>query len=743
MKKVYIPISVLNLIFLFILINTSYIVIDISYSGMILVSLMSILAFEVINYAIKQNRKLFLIIACVLIVFAALIVFRNYYYFSSLFNDLIKLAITIDKLTAVVAPVEYSLIRPFYILAIPILISFYMILFKLNLGNFVTLTNTLILLLFQALGFKEGTLSALPLYIFLAFINHNLFKLSTSIKKYSKALLLYYLIICIAISSAIYLYMPSKEGKVASIVESKLNLTLNRNWRNVEAFNNDMSSYASIGINTDSVSSLGKKIKMNNKKLALVSGDVPQYLRTKVYYDFSYDRWSNNMPLESIGNYNQLNLSNAINEYGLAKRNMDYNKEKGSNIKTISIQHLSNDFSNVMISPNYITHIAASEGSFINLYSNESYLTGDTNSSYTISYYDYSDTELLENFTETSYKSDIEAPFDYSIYDDSVNKTYSDSLTLSYSPSERVWKLVYDLLISNSLSNIEKVQIIQNYLLSNYTYSLTPNPMSDSSDYIDFFLFKEKKGYCKSFASAAVMLCRAAGIPARYVEGFKVSGSKDSDGNYILRASDAHAWCEVLTSADKGIWSILETTPGYQINSQGNIHNSSIDDEENDSEAVSNNVNRENSNDKEFNPISKSDDTNFILGNFKIDFKKFFRNYKYIILGMILFILAVLFKLLRRSFIIKRVIKSSSLIPLYTFILQRLKTINMNKMAYETDKEFALRVKYILDLEPLIDAIYREAYGNEKTDLDRNSIITITEKIVKDNSNTLKYYIFF
>ena len=40
-----------------------------------------------------------------------------------------------------------------------------------------------------------------------------------------------------------------------------------------------------------------------------------------------------------------------------------------------------------------------------------------------------------------------------------------------------------------------------------------------------YFLFEKKRGLCAHFASAAVMIFRCAGIPARYVERFVVPGS--------------------------------------------------------------------------------------------------------------------------------------------------------------------------------------------------------------------------
>ena len=49
----------------------------------------------------------------------------------------------------------------------------------------------------------------------------------------------------------------------------------------------------------------------------------------------------------------------------------------------------------------------------------------------------------------------------------------------------------------------------------------------DSEDFAIWFLTEADTGYCIHFATAAVVLLRAAGIPARYVDGYVVNTQKD------------------------------------------------------------------------------------------------------------------------------------------------------------------------------------------------------------------------
>ncbi len=58
-------------------------------------------------------------------------------------------------------------------------------------------------------------------------------------------------------------------------------------------------------------------------------------------------------------------------------------------------------------------------------------------------------------------------------------------------------------------------------------------------------LFETRKGDCQLFASAAVLMLRLRGIPARYVAGYYLASPHR--GENLVRAWDAHAWAEALT----------------------------------------------------------------------------------------------------------------------------------------------------------------------------------------------------
>ncbi|MES2316110.1 MAG: DUF3488 and transglutaminase-like domain-containing protein [Pseudomonadota bacterium] len=76
-----------------------------------------------------------------------------------------------------------------------------------------------------------------------------------------------------------------------------------------------------------------------------------------------------------------------------------------------------------------------------------------------------------------------------------------------------------------------------------FFYTLEPPPLGANS--VDEFLYQTKAGFCEHYASAFVVLMRAAGVPARVVTGYQGGEFNPVDGFMAVRQSDAHAWAEV------------------------------------------------------------------------------------------------------------------------------------------------------------------------------------------------------
>ncbi len=118
-------------------------------------------------------------------------------------------------------------------------------------------------------------------------------------------------------------------------------------------------------------------------------------------------------------------------------------------------------------------------------------------------------------------------------------------------------------------------------LEDNFTYTLQPGKIPYGEDYVNYFLRANQKGYCQHFASAATLIFRYLGIPARYAEGYAINREdfytgKDltdlnvddwietpySAGAYVTEIdvpdASGHAWVEIY---QKGIgWTPVEAT---------------------------------------------------------------------------------------------------------------------------------------------------------------------------------------
>jgi uncharacterized membrane protein YidH (DUF202 family) len=91
----------------------------------------------------------------------------------------------------------------------------------------------------------------------------------------------------------------------------------------------------------------------------------------------------------------------------------------------------------------------------------------------------------------------------------------------------------------------DRAHAIEQYLRSNYPYTTdVPRPPSNQ-DLVDFFLFDLRKGYCDYYASAMVVLARAAGIPARLAIGYATGTYNLNSERFMVSQADAHSWVEV------------------------------------------------------------------------------------------------------------------------------------------------------------------------------------------------------
>ncbi|MEK5479720.1 transglutaminase domain-containing protein [Paenibacillus sp. FSL R5-0407] len=118
-------------------------------------------------------------------------------------------------------------------------------------------------------------------------------------------------------------------------------------------------------------------------------------------------------------------------------------------------------------------------------------------------------------------------------------------------------------LTEGHASRYDAVVAVMNYLEKHYIYNLDTEAPPDGNDFVDYFLFGQKQGYCDHYSTAMTVLLRSGGIPARWVKGFAPGTPVSEDDNRInVSYADAHAWVEVYFPGEG--WIPFDPTPGYE-----------------------------------------------------------------------------------------------------------------------------------------------------------------------------------
>ena len=183
------------------------------------------------------------------------------------------------------------------------------------------------------------------------------------------------------------------------------------------------------------------------------------------------------------------------------------------------------------------------------------YLPGYLNRDYRLT-----DGNLKNTGLQTEYQWSVsKLGMDPSAFLSSYVEDYSDvKQYLELPEATHEWADAYVLPFIGEHS-AETVQAIIDHVGNSARYSLNTRRMDDGyGDFAQWFLVDSDTGYCVHFATAATVLLRAAGIPARYVTGYMVTCEA---GETITVESDrAHAWVEYFDPIARA-WIIAEPTP--------------------------------------------------------------------------------------------------------------------------------------------------------------------------------------
>lgn len=731
----------LNIILIFQLLRKCYLIYDMDYFYITILFLICIAALSVYRFVLDKAiyRLIFVISIAALIAISFIIraeSLYDIYYSNYVFNFNAVLSAVNSG-----AETYFTQYQPFILIFLPIILIIITSIYYRGFRNFILLVDLVYIIILWFVGYSDKITASLYNIVFVIVTTYavNLYyrdiqkheAKGVKIGKRNLTPLLYVIAMAFVITYMTRIMPQNYNGRYNSFMNSY--------FKNSFAVNNedkyDMKDIYDLTLSgfDENNRKLGGPVTPDGGVVLRIQSDELYYLRgvIKDYYDGSM--WKKSASnFKKFKNTDDTSIKSKILNY-IERSGLDTNNNLENNIynKTISVYPDSFKTS-TLFTPLYVFSISGqgdvlqdSEKAFIN--------SLGTNVDYN---YDESfcESELsVENFPDLYKEKTSGNIIDYTDITKAANyANYKKDLQLPNNITDRTKKLVQNIT-AGCKNNDEKVLKIQQYLSKNYPYSLNVKSVPDSSEFIDYFLFTEKKGYCTYFATTTTIFCRLAGIPARYVEGFHMADDKDDQGRYLVTNDKAHAWTEVLISPEDDIWVTVDCVPNeYELMKQSNRNSGKI----NDPTDPNNPGNHNNDPGKNNDSVNKK---NINGNNSKISIT---------FIWMAVLILMAACVLLRILFIEKkkrRLIKSGSFIPLYKYSLARLKLVKIKKNKEDTELEFArnlvnpdLRSK----LTKLVPFIYREYYGSvvtEDNSFDRKEFYKFIEKYVRERQNLFVY----
>lgn len=226
---------------------------------------------------------------------------------------------------------------------------------------------------------------------------------------------------------------------------------------------------------------------------------------------------------------------------------------------------------------------------------------GGSEKSYIGQFYDPKNYYGYQNIFRKKWSTPAALSADEAAYRNFVYANYMD-IPESFSPEEIFDESYYQYITAEEVKTgkstldemtvlSRKIYFIRRWLRDNCEYSLSAGKLPAGRDFVDYFL-ENREGSCSHFASAAVIMCRYAGIPARYAEGYVIKPADFPSGTALgtsatVNVTDlrGHAWAEIYL--DGFGWYPIEFTSGY-----GNIRTAvptetTVSEYETESETIS------------------------------------------------------------------------------------------------------------------------------------------------------------
>ncbi|NMA87307.1 MAG: hypothetical protein GX968_08290 [Tissierellia bacterium] len=283
-------------------------------------------------------------------------------------------------------------------------------------------------------------------------------------------------------------------------------------------------------------SRLGGPVRISDKKIMTVYGEGPFYLRGNIRHNYTGNNWkSQNGDMETI-------LS------GQTIDKIPNEEKKYYEFKTLTIMN----------------HSLSSTTLFSPYSPNKVYLDGN----YEIKL--GKDFQLIFPegiYGKEAYSIDILEPLPYeNLMEIGINKSkenLKDKNKYLQTPKFKITKETRELtdeIVKGHNTDYEKAIAIENYLRSNFKYNTDVEVPPRNREFVDYFLFEAKEGYCTYYATTMAIMLRLQGIPSRYVEGY-VARDLVEENKYVVKQKHGHAWVEAFIEPVG--WIRFEPTPSY------------------------------------------------------------------------------------------------------------------------------------------------------------------------------------
>lgn len=726
-NSVFIFLISINMLFVVYLAKLSYKIDNFNYIFVTLLILGGILFYWFLHNIFKKTAWRVAFILLLLSAAAAFYLFNLNYVNSMLKIYLIDNFSLINSLVSQNKPTNFDNFKPIFVVVLPAL-AFIIILFtdKGAVNTILTVNLALIVTLWY-LGYTEEIKKYLFHYVFITLVTYCINIFIKNLRKLSKrgirvgikstSIIIYTILISFVIAGISNLLPQSFRGRYGSELQGRFYNKFGNSVENGEQkgkkYKYDI-SYSGYG---NSSGKLGGPTYLNKLVAFRVNSDKPYYLRGNIKDSYDGFSWQQSEKKYTQGTTEE----NSLLKDTFSRTYFNDSKEivihpEELNSSTIFTPNLSYS---VNIEKNFV--YSDEESTFIS--------SGIIEKPYTVFFYSLNDRgNGVINANGTQNTKEVGAAF-YAEY-------YKKYLQVPDNISSRVYDLVYSLT-KNKKTNFQKVEAIREYLNKNYPYTLKVSQVPEGQEFLDYFLFTEKKGYCTYFATAETIMCRIAGIPARYVEGFNMTEEKDGNELYVVRNENAHAWTEVLYMEGPiiGLWYTVDAVPNAVQAVHKEEEQAKTEVEKTPGEISEPNVIPPKK------PSAGGGNEGAEGTTTKLVIPPKVLKVLYVILAVLLINGLVILVFVRKKAIMLR---SRSIIPLYKYSLDRLFTIGYNSSEFVADMEFINNMKEGLSekVKEAANLAYKEYYGGKApVEFNKQEYYRFIENEVRKRQGLLEYFI--